>query len=186
MGFETFTQGLATGAFSVLLLRLTQRRFSATQYALFTSMFSITRVLGGVLSGFSVDALGWTQFYYVTMFAGIPGLILLQRFSPFGKSEPDFEAAHFAPSQPISRSSFWIRIVSMVIFAFILATSTLASLGYIKIARASGHPVWSYEYAMLFHPTNWSAWVQFVGVIIFTCSMGLVTAAYYVAKKNVR
>ena len=38
--FELFTSGLGTGAFSVLLLRMTQRRFSATQYALFSSLFA--------------------------------------------------------------------------------------------------------------------------------------------------
>ncbi len=38
MGFESLCQGLGTGAFSVLLLRMTQKRFSATQYALFSTL----------------------------------------------------------------------------------------------------------------------------------------------------
>lgn len=91
MGFETFTQGLAAGSFSVLLLRLTAKRFSATQFALFSSMVAITRVLGGSLSGFAVSGLGWTNFYYMTMLAGIPGLIFLQRFSPMGVRDPYLE-----------------------------------------------------------------------------------------------
>ena len=39
-GFEVFSSGLGTGAFGVLLLRLTEKRFSATQYALFSSLFA--------------------------------------------------------------------------------------------------------------------------------------------------
>ena len=91
MGFETFTQGLGAGSFSVLLLRLTQKRFSATQFALFSSMVAITRVLGGSISGFAVNELGWTNFYYVTMLAGIPGLLFLQRFCPLGLRDPGLE-----------------------------------------------------------------------------------------------
>ncbi|MCI0614714.1 MFS transporter, partial [bacterium] len=73
MGFETFTQGLGTGAFSVLLLRMTQKRFSATQYALFSSLFSLPRVIAGPISGITVDAIGWTTFFWLSMILSIPG-----------------------------------------------------------------------------------------------------------------
>ena len=66
-GFELFTSGLGTGAFSVLLIRLTQKRFSATQYALFSSLFALPRVLAGPITGFAVDALGWSTFFLTTM-----------------------------------------------------------------------------------------------------------------------
>lgn len=91
MAFENFTQGLGTGAFSVLLLRLTQKRFSATQYALFSSLFGLPRVWAGPISGFLVKAMGWEVFFWLTMVAGIPGLLLLQRFVPLGVREPSFE-----------------------------------------------------------------------------------------------
>ena len=45
-GFELLASGMGTGAFSVLLLRLTEKRFSATQYALFSSLFALPRVRG--------------------------------------------------------------------------------------------------------------------------------------------
>ena len=48
---EFTMSGLGTGAFSVLLLRLTQKRFSATQYALLSSLFSIPRILAGPPTG---------------------------------------------------------------------------------------------------------------------------------------
>jgi PAT family beta-lactamase induction signal transducer AmpG len=87
MAFENLTQGLGTGAFAVLLLRLTQTRFSATQYALFSSLFGLPRVWAGPLSGFLVNAMGWKAFFWLTIVAGIPGLLLLHRFAPFGVSE---------------------------------------------------------------------------------------------------
>lgn len=87
MAFENLTQGLGTGAFSVLLLRLTQKRFSATQYALFSSLFGLPRLWAGPLSGVLVNSLGWSAFFWFTMLAGIPGLLLLQRFAPLGVRE---------------------------------------------------------------------------------------------------
>jgi len=88
MAFENLTQGMGTGAFSVLLLRLTQKRFSATQYALFSSLFVLPRLGSGPLSGFLVSAIGWKAFFWLTIVAGIPGLLLLHRFAPLGVREP--------------------------------------------------------------------------------------------------
>ncbi|HSG05976.1 MAG TPA: MFS transporter, partial [Nitrospiria bacterium] len=73
MGFEALTTGMGTGAFSVLLLRMTQKRFSATQYALFSSLFALPRILSGPVTGVMVDAVGWREFFIFTMAVGIPG-----------------------------------------------------------------------------------------------------------------
>lgn len=91
-GFELFTSGLGTGAFSVLLLRMTDKRFSATQYALFSSLFALPRATAGVVAGFAVAELGWATFFLATMVLGIPGLIMLARFVPIGVREPVFDA----------------------------------------------------------------------------------------------
>ncbi|HEY7489541.1 MAG TPA: MFS transporter [Candidatus Tectomicrobia bacterium] len=88
MAGENLTQGLGTGAFSVLLLRLTQKRFSATQYALFSSLFGLPRLWAGPVSGLLVATIGWQTFFWLTMAAGMPGLLFLQRFAPLGKREP--------------------------------------------------------------------------------------------------
>ena len=92
MAVETLTTGMGTGAFSVLLLRLTQKRFSATQYALLSSVFALGRTVAGPMAGVMVDAMGWTVFFVVTIFAAVPGLLLLQRFVPVGVRDPVFEA----------------------------------------------------------------------------------------------
>ena len=90
-GFELLTSGMGTGAFSVLLLRLTEKRFSATQYALFSSLFALPRVLAGPITGFAVDAIGWSTFFLSTIVIGIPGLLMLGRFVPLGVREPKFD-----------------------------------------------------------------------------------------------
>jgi len=91
-GFEVFAAGLGMGAFGVLLFRLTDKRFSATQYALFSSLFAVPRVLAGPVTGFTVSALGWPSFFLLTMALGLPGLVMLARFVPIGVREPDLGA----------------------------------------------------------------------------------------------
>jgi PAT family beta-lactamase induction signal transducer AmpG len=92
MAFELVTTGLGMGAFGVMLLRMTRKQFSATQYALFSSLFGLPRILAGPVTGFVVYSGGWRFFFYLTMVAGIPGLIILQRFSPIGMRDPSFQA----------------------------------------------------------------------------------------------
>ena len=91
-GFEVFTSGLGMGAFGVLLLRLTEKRFSATQYALFSSLMALPRVIAGPVTGFTVNAVGWPAFFLITMVLGVPGLLMLARFVPPGVREPQFDA----------------------------------------------------------------------------------------------
>jgi PAT family beta-lactamase induction signal transducer AmpG len=93
-GFELFCAGLGMGAFGVLLLRLTEKRFSATQYALLSSLFALPRVVAGPMTGFAVNAVGWPAFFLSTMVVGIPGLIMLARFVPPGVREPDLDSSH--------------------------------------------------------------------------------------------
>ena len=102
--FEQFCSGLGMGAFGVLLLRLTEKRFSATQYALLSSLFALPRVVAGPVTGFAVDAMGWPAFFLSTMVVGIPGLVMLARFVPFGVREPELDTRELPATIP-ARSS---------------------------------------------------------------------------------
>ncbi len=132
MGFESLTQGLGTGAFGVLLLRMTQKRFSATQYALFTSMFGIPRVLTGPIAGVLADDLGWTTFFWLTMLVGIPGLLLLARFVPFSAREPSFDVKPPDPKPPLSRGELAWRAFLVGAVAIGFAVLVLASMAALK------------------------------------------------------
>jgi PAT family beta-lactamase induction signal transducer AmpG len=77
VGVENFTDGLADAAFVAYLTSLTNRAFSATQYALLSSLAAVPlRVLGG-WSGQWAEALGWTWFFLMTTAAALPALFLM-------------------------------------------------------------------------------------------------------------
>lgn len=74
---DNFSAGLATAAFVAYLSSLTNLQFSATQYALLSSiMLLLPRLIGGY-SGSLVQQLGYQQFFVVTAVLGIPTLLLV-------------------------------------------------------------------------------------------------------------
>jgi PAT family beta-lactamase induction signal transducer AmpG len=79
IAFENFTAGLGTAAFSTLIARLTNKRFTATQYALLTSAMGVPRYLSGAPTGYIVDAFGWVPFYIFCALIAIPGIFLSLR-----------------------------------------------------------------------------------------------------------
>ncbi len=184
MGFESFTQGLGTGAFMTLLLRMTQKRFSATQYALFSSLFGIPRLATGPISGVLVYGMGWTHFFWFTMLIGIPGLVLLHRFVPFGTREPHFtvrETAHKKPLGP--RGLAWRGTLG-----------GLAGLGFGAVVVALLQALSAYGenpeagFALLpplrgmITPAEMGDWFTVVGLVAFGVIAGLLTAATAAAR----
>jgi PAT family beta-lactamase induction signal transducer AmpG len=83
---EAFAEGMADAAFITYLSGLCSVAFTATQYALLSSLAAIAlRTVGG-LSGFLAAAAGWKLFYTLAMFAALPAmglmLVLLHRYPP--------------------------------------------------------------------------------------------------------
>ena len=83
---EAFAEGMADAAFITYLSGLCSVAFTATQYALLSSLAAIAlRTVGG-LSGFLADAAGWKLFYTIAMFAAVPAMLImlaiLRRFPP--------------------------------------------------------------------------------------------------------
>lgn len=81
---EAFVQGLASAAYLSYLSRLCSASFTATQYALLSSLAPLaTHTLGG-LSGYAAEAMGWPGFYAFAMLCALPGmalmLVILRRF----------------------------------------------------------------------------------------------------------
>jgi PAT family beta-lactamase induction signal transducer AmpG len=136
MTFESFTQGLGTGAFSALLLRLTQRRFSATQYALYSSLFSIPRIVSGPIAGTLADALGWSTFFWLTMLAGIPGLVLLHRFVPWSERDPQFPVSEdWERGVALTPRQLWLRGIVGTVAGLVLALASSAALDSLRGLR---------------------------------------------------
>ncbi len=77
VGIENLCGGMGTAAFVAFLMALTDRRFSAAQYALLSALASVGRVYVGPASGVMVAAIGWPSFYLFTVLTALPGIALL-------------------------------------------------------------------------------------------------------------
>ncbi|MEW8287883.1 MAG: MFS transporter [Candidatus Thiodiazotropha endolucinida] len=74
---DNLSAGLATSAFVAYLSSLTNVSYSATQYALFSSVMLLLPKFVGGFSGVMVDGLGYVNFFLITASMGIPVLILI-------------------------------------------------------------------------------------------------------------
>jgi PAT family beta-lactamase induction signal transducer AmpG len=77
VGADSFTGGLASAAFVAYLSGLCHARFTATQYALLTSLMAGGRTVLSAGSGWLAEQLGWASFFALTALLAIPGLLLL-------------------------------------------------------------------------------------------------------------
>lgn len=77
VAFENLSGGMGTAAFVSLLMAICNQRYSATQYALLSSLAALGRIFIAPSSGFIVKALGWANFFFITALAALPGLWLL-------------------------------------------------------------------------------------------------------------
>jgi PAT family beta-lactamase induction signal transducer AmpG len=77
VGMENFFSGLGSTAFVVLVTALCNVRFSATQYALLSSLAAVGRVFLGPLAAWLVPQVGWSNFFAITALSALPGLLLL-------------------------------------------------------------------------------------------------------------
>lgn len=101
IGAEAFGVGLGTAAFVAFTATTTHPAYTATQFALFTSLAATPRTLANSLTGFMVEggdlrvgeiplfhieALGWERFFYVCFAAALPGMLLLLKVAPWGEA----------------------------------------------------------------------------------------------------
>jgi PAT family beta-lactamase induction signal transducer AmpG len=191
-GFELFTSGLGTGAYSVLLLRITQKRFSATQYALFSSLFALPRILAGPISGLSVEMLGWQPFYLSTMILGIPGLLMLARFVPLGTRDPEFDAEADVPVRggvPLSSTELVARGVIGGVVIGVVTVAVSAAIAALDAMRAAGD-AGTYDFgaglASVLNPAGVGGWLQLVGIAAVAIIGGVFVAAWSAANTRTK
>jgi PAT family beta-lactamase induction signal transducer AmpG len=186
MTFENLTSGMGTGAFSVLLLRMTQKRFSATQYALFSSLFGLPRLFSGPIAGFAVKAMGWSWFFWATMAAGIPGMLLLWRFVPLRVREPTFTVKAQERAAPLSAAALTLRglagVAAGTALALLLA-ALLAALRLLSEEPEAGFRVGE-GLLVLLRPQAVVDWIQLAGIVTFGIIAGLFTAALAAARRG--
>lgn len=80
IAFENLSAGMGTAAYVAFMASLTNRKFTATQYALLSSLMGIPRVLVAAPTGHLAAFMGWQSFFILCVLLAIPGLWLLSRF----------------------------------------------------------------------------------------------------------
>jgi PAT family beta-lactamase induction signal transducer AmpG len=83
IAFENFSSGMGTSAFVAFMASITNKKFTATQYALLSSLMGIPRVFASAPTGFMAKTMGWEGFFVVCALAAIPGMLMLTRFAPW-------------------------------------------------------------------------------------------------------
>jgi PAT family beta-lactamase induction signal transducer AmpG len=87
IGLEALGVGLGTAASGAFIARATHPGYTATQYALFTSLAVVPRTFANAGTGWLVDMLGWVGFFFLCAALAVPGMLLLFKVAPW-KDEP--------------------------------------------------------------------------------------------------
>lgn len=83
IAFENLSSGMGTAAYVAFMASITNKKFTATQYALLSSLMGIPRVIASAPTGFLVKSMGWEGFFLTCSLMAIPGMLLLFRFAPW-------------------------------------------------------------------------------------------------------
>ena len=85
IAFENLAGGMGTTAFVAFLAALCNRNYTATQYALLSSLMAVARTFIAAPGGFVAEQVDWTVYFVLTAVIAVPGLlliVLLQRRLP--------------------------------------------------------------------------------------------------------
>ena len=98
IGIEALGVGLGTAAFVAYIAQTTHPLYTATQFALFTSLAAVPRTFANAGVGCLIEAdkiqffkifninclgLGWYKFFILCFFLAIPGMLLLMKVAPW-------------------------------------------------------------------------------------------------------
>jgi PAT family beta-lactamase induction signal transducer AmpG len=88
---ESFTGGLGTAAFLAFLMAIVQKERAATEYALLSSVFALSRSVAGWAGGLGAQSMGYANWFLLTFFLAAPAYLLLpwvRRMLTRGDVEP--------------------------------------------------------------------------------------------------
>lgn len=95
VGLENLGGGLVGAAFVALLMSLCNPRFSATQYALLSGVYALSRSVLSGQAGFLAEGVGWGSFFLLTVASSLPAFLLMAWLTPWnghgakGAFDPD-------------------------------------------------------------------------------------------------
>jgi PAT family beta-lactamase induction signal transducer AmpG len=87
IAFEALGVGLGTAAFVAFIARTTNPLYTATQYALFSSLAAVPRTVFNAAVGFLVESMGWANFFLLCAALALPGMLLLVKVAPWRRCD---------------------------------------------------------------------------------------------------
>lgn len=84
---ENFAIGMATAAYVAFMASMTNKRFSATQYALLSSLAMIPSTLVATPAGVLIEAVGYFNFFVICTICAIPGLLMIPKLKKIATAE---------------------------------------------------------------------------------------------------
>lgn len=97
---ENFGLGLVTAAMTAYLMSMCNKRFTATQFALLSSLMAASRDILVAPAGKLAEVVGWPGFFLVTVVMAIPPLLLLPFIAPWSREVPIGAAPHTGETVP--------------------------------------------------------------------------------------
>lgn len=95
IAFENISSGMGTAAFVAFMASITNKKFTATQYALLTSLMGIPRVIAAAPTGWLAKHMGWEAFFIACALIALPGMLMLLKFAPWRETvRPVVAASH--------------------------------------------------------------------------------------------
>lgn len=182
---ETLTGGMGWGAFGVLLLRLTDKRFPATQYALFSSLVGLARTFVGPPAGVMADALGWRDFFLLTMAFGVPGMVMLKRFVPWGQEPKEISGdavEPLPPGPPWGTAPLVGWGVAAGLFSGVSSLAVSALLVAVKGWRDTKIFEFGAAVQKVLQPAVWTDGIDLINAAVFALMGGVAVAAYLAAR----
>lgn len=85
VALENLGVGMGTAAFLAYMASITNKKFTATQYALLSSFMGAPRVFASSITGFLAKHLGWVGFFLFCAVMAVPGILLLFKIAPWSK-----------------------------------------------------------------------------------------------------
>jgi PAT family beta-lactamase induction signal transducer AmpG len=89
IGFEALGVGLGAAAFVAYIARATHPAYTATQFALFSSLAAVPRTFVNATTGWLVEQLGWFSFFLLCALLALPGMMLLVKVAPWRENGTD-------------------------------------------------------------------------------------------------
>ncbi|KON46516.1 hypothetical protein AL013_12865 [Mariprofundus ferrooxydans] len=88
IAFEAFGVGVGTAAFVAFIARSTHPAYTATQFALFSSLAAVPRTFINAGAGWLVESMGWVNFFLFCAVLAVPGMLLLLKVAPWHDRRP--------------------------------------------------------------------------------------------------